>query len=419
MNALNIPAFGLLAALLLAGCEGDKVTGTMDESNQTASARILMPGGKLPAAGAVVQVWRPDDTTKIPVAQVITGADGSYSLPTINDGVYRLVARKASEQLVSMQDSIYTAGGHLQVQNDTLGKAGMATGYVKMVGDDNPGSVTIVVMGTDVLLNVDRDGKFQIDNLASGTYRLRLSTALLEYTTTQVSVKLDFSKAVVLDTIVMNYAGIPPVNRFVALFDSLSQRVKLLWSMPYLRGVRDVQIFREDKNQLYSPQLVGVSDSGVFWDDPRPSQATTWLYTAKIRQNDGAVGRAAWTAVAQPIWKDRWSGPTSVLSFASGTLCRDSVRWRVMAGDTICLVGQISMGIASRFQWSIEGGVGGLKTGVIVRSEDTGAVLRFKERVVVDSAASEIVGRLKFLGDSDAVWQDSLRVGANPEIITL
>ncbi len=311
MKSRSLASVGLTLLALGVGCNSSKdVAGTMDESNQTVSARILMPGGSAPAVGAVVQVWRPDDTTKTPVAQVVTGADGSYQLPKFPDGMYRLVARRSSDQLVAMRDSLYTSNGTLQVHSDTLNKAGVATGFVKMVGDDNPGSVTVEVMGTDVLVNVDRDGKFTFDNLSSGTYRLRLVTNLSDYTTTQVTVRLDFRKPVVLDTITMNFAGIPPVTGFRALYDSSSQRIKLQWDPPLIRGIRDVEIFRENKNLFASPDTVGISDSGAFWDSPHPTKPTTWLYTVKARRNDGNVGRSAWKTVFQPAWIQPWVEPT-------------------------------------------------------------------------------------------------------------
>jgi hypothetical protein len=78
-------------SLWLSSCDSQKVTGTMDETNASA-ARLLDTAGA-PAAGANLLVFKPLDSTRTPVAAGVTLADGSYSLPTVPDGMYQILAR--------------------------------------------------------------------------------------------------------------------------------------------------------------------------------------------------------------------------------------------------------------------------------------------------------------------------------------
>jgi hypothetical protein len=287
--------------MMLAGCDSGSSTstGTMDETNHAATAVVYSREG-MPVAQAIVQAFRRDDTTRTASATILTGQDGSYALPTLENGLYRVIARKGS--LVAVQDSVVAAGGKTTASSDTLEVAPTAEGTVKMVGDDNPASVLVQVQGTDVLANVDKNGKFSLGTLAAGTYTLRLSTTLDGYTVTARTVRIERDKVSKLDTIELNFTGVPPVTGFKASIDTMSGGVTLRWDLPDLKGVRDVLIRRVLKSSYDSAQVIGNSDSGTFKDRESVYFPTrqTWLYTAQIRMLDGRLGRVAYVTVNQP-----------------------------------------------------------------------------------------------------------------------
>jgi len=290
----------LLAPLaVLVGCDADKTTGTVDETNHAASAVVYSSEGK-PVPQALVQVFRREDTTRQATATVLTGDDGSYVLPTLENGLYRVIARKGTQ--VGVQDSVYAVSGKSTAKSDTIKDAPVASGVVKMVGDDNPASVLVQVLGTDVLVNVDSDGRFALSALGAGTYTLRLSTALEGYTVTAKQIRIARGQVTQLDTIAMNYSNVLPVASFRAVADSLSGEVVLRWDAPTQKGVRDVLISRVLKSSSDPAQVVGNSDSTAYHDKDFVGNPTalTWLYTAQVRMLDGRVGRVAYVTVVQP-----------------------------------------------------------------------------------------------------------------------
>lgn len=288
----------LLACLGLWGCDADKATATMDDTNQSATARIFSPDLE-PVANATVQVWRHEDTLRTPAAQTVTDSDGSFAVEPLPEGIYRVMAFK--DGLVAMQDSVPTIGGRLAPKDDTLGPPAIATGIVKMVGSDNPSTVTILVMGTDILFNVDKSGAFRLEGLATGTYRLRLSSTLDNYTTTAATAKVASGKTTDLGTIRMNFTGIPPVDSLKAEIDSASNDVVLSWKLPDVANVRFVRIYREPLDGSEKPVVAGYSNNGSFRDAIDNFDRTTkdWLYTARIHTMDGDSGYPAWINVAQ------------------------------------------------------------------------------------------------------------------------
>jgi len=312
--------------LWLASCDSQKVTGTMDETNASA-ARLLDTAGA-PAAGANLLVFHPLDSTRTPVAAGVTLADGSYSLPTVPDGMYQILARGAGR--VAVLDSVYTSQGKLLVRTDTLRDPGSIYGVVEMVGDDNPASVEVSVLGSDLLVaNVTSSGTFRLDNLGAGTWTIKFSTSLSGYTNTYATVRSTASTSVKMDTVVMNYIAIPPVANLKAAYDTTTGTVHLTWSVPSdVKGVRDVEIFRVNSADTGSPSPIGVSDSSGYLDPvypswpagPAPYTPTTWLYNVRIRTDDNSLGKVAYATVTA-------IDPAVIAPICSLTpLIRDSVR---------------------------------------------------------------------------------------------
>jgi hypothetical protein len=285
--------------LWLSSCDSQKVTGTMDETNAGA-ARLVDSTGR-PASGANLLVYVPSDTTGKVVTSGVTLGDGSYSLPSVQDGMYRIVARSSGS--VAVLDSVYTNQGKLLVRTDTLRQPGSLTGTVKMVGDDNPAAVEVSVLGSDLsVANVSRDGSFRLDDLGTGTWKLKFSTPLSGYSATYATVRTRAGVVVRMDTVTLSYYGIPPVTGLQGTYDSAKNRIRLTWSVPAgVPGVRTVQVFRTDMASSAAPQQVGMSENGVFVDSSLYAMYNgvplRWLYNLQIQTLDGSVGRVAYVVV--------------------------------------------------------------------------------------------------------------------------
>lgn len=393
----------LLGCLGLWGCDADKTTGTMDETNQSASARIFA-SDLSPAAGAVVQVWKGDDTLRTPVTQTVTENDGSFRIGSLPDGMYRIVARK--DGYVAMQDSVPTVAGRLASKNDTLGRPVVMKGRVRMTGSDNPATVTLLVMGTEILANVDKSGTFRVEGLAAGTYRLRLSTTLDEYTTTAAGVRLSGRDSCDVGTIRMNFTGIPPVDSLVARFDSATGNVRLTWSLPQVPDFRFARVYREPLDGSLKPSLVGYTTTGSYLDATpnHGPNAIEWLYTVRIHTMDGDSGYAAWTTVTQKVVKPVLARVyTSIIGYE---------RWyddSVTPGSTIdAQISAISSPKPPRsLSWSFQGRTGTLSADSFPAGADS-AIFRLHLRL--DSSRGDYPFVVRMVADDGQTVFDSLNV---------
>ena len=291
LSMLAVAASGLW----LFSCDQEKVTGTADETNASA-ARLLDTAGA-PVANANLLVFRPQDTTGTPVATGVTRIDGSYSLPTVTDGMYRMLARVSSGK-IAVQDSVYTSQGRLLVRTDTIRSPGSLSGVVKMVGDDNPQSVEVSVLGSDAsVVTVKADGTYLLEGLGAGTWKLRFSTSLAGYANTYVIVRSKATVGVKVDTVTLNYIGIPPVQNLTAIMDYPRNGLKLVWQVPSgTPPVRDFLVQSATGSQ--TPYDREVVDSSGFVDDFQNDYAPrTILYYVRIRTMEGALGRVAYLQV--------------------------------------------------------------------------------------------------------------------------
>ena len=296
MKRQYLSVFALAASgLWLASCDSQKVTGTVDETNASA-ARLLDTAGA-PVANANLLVFQPQDTTGKPVAAGLTLADGSYSLPSVADGMYRVVARVTTGK-TAVQDSVYTNQGKLQVRTDTVRSPGSVSGVVKMVGDDNPKSVEVSVLGSDAsVVTLNLDGTYRLDGLGAGTWKLKFSTSLPGYTNTYLVVQSKATIGVKVDTVALNYVGIPPVQNLTAIMDYPHNSLRLVWKLPAgAPPVRDFLI--QSATGSENPVDRGATDSSGFVDNFwRDYSARTILYYVKIRAMDGSLGRVAYLQV--------------------------------------------------------------------------------------------------------------------------
>ena len=169
-----------LALILFVRCT-QKIAGTTDETlggNKTAA--IYYAGGA-PAPGVTVKVFDVIDTSRVPVAQAVTDSAGHYALGQVAKGTYNIWAEQ--DTLVAVQDSVFISPNSNTIQHDTLHTSGSITAIIGMQPNDDPRSAYVQILGSDRFSrNIDADGFFTISGLATGSYSLRISTTLPNYT---------------------------------------------------------------------------------------------------------------------------------------------------------------------------------------------------------------------------------------------
>jgi hypothetical protein len=272
-------------SMMLADCSTD-TTGAEVKNERVC---LYMPDGKTPAAGAVVQLvpvaFIPGEASAI-LFSTITDGEGAYSVNGIPPGMYNVFARKDS--LASYNDSIYI-GNTMELRdatglrsatglrNDTLESSERIRLRVQLQPNHNPRSVIVQVLGSTISYeNVDSTGAFVLSDLASGDYRLRLTTTIGGYTPTFISLHLpagskehiDSAASPTTDTVILNlkiipvtssdsiiditgnpieliYTGIPVVTGLQASFDQVYSTITVTWDAARFQDFLDYVVYRE------------------------------------------------------------------------------------------------------------------------------------------------------------------------------
>ena len=214
-----------------------------------------------------VKAFDVNDTSRVPAAQAITDNTGHYALGQIAKGTYNIWAEQ--DTLVAVQDSVFISPTTNTIHQDTLQASGSLTAIVGMQPNDDPRSAYVQMTGSERFSrNINRDGAFTINGLATGSYSLRISTTLPNYTPSFFTVSAVSGKADTLkDTLQLVYTGIPVVTGLSAVYDTANGIVHLTWNSTSFRDFQDYLIFRDpcDSIQPSTMPINKLTDT-VFTD---------------------------------------------------------------------------------------------------------------------------------------------------------
>lgn len=318
---------GILLLPLLIACQDspDSSAGTNDETHTQAQAVLVLPDGQTPAAGATVTV-----TAREAVTATVVGQVDSAGVPVVAglaDGAYSVVVSKGS--LTYWADSLKASGGRLQwYGRDTLQAAATLSGTVTVEPQDDPSTVTVNVLGTEIWTNVAHDGTFTLSGIGTGVLRLRFQTTLSGYTTTYATTRLwKAGAADTMDSVHMIYTGIPVVVGLSVRNDSATGNLRLSWAKSGYGQLMNYVIYRDTAGSLAYSNSVFASTTDTMWRDTTASRrysTASWRYRVAVRTKTGNLG--SWfgsvTGTSVPPWlchldSLRW---TEVLRGAEGNL---------------------------------------------------------------------------------------------------
>ena len=245
----------LILLLFIVHCT-QRIAGTTDETVTGTRAAIYYANGT-PAPGVTVKAFDINDTSRVPAAQAITDNTGHYALGQIAKGTYNIWAEQ--DTLVAVQDSVFISPTTNTLHHDTLQASGSITAIIGMQPNDDPRSAYVQMTGSDRFSrNINTDGSFTINGLATGSYSLRISTTLPNYTPTFFTVSAVSGKADTLkDTLQLVYTGIPVVTGLSASYDTVNGVVHLSWNSTSFRDFQDYLIFRDPCDSI-QPSMVPI-----------------------------------------------------------------------------------------------------------------------------------------------------------------
>lgn len=223
------------------------------------------------------------------IDSTITDDTGAYNFDSLPAGVYNVLGRGGSR--LSYRRS-FTVPGRMAtvVPGDTLRDPGSIKGVVRLLPGDDSRTVFIIVMGTTVLtLPRDSTGNFELSGMAPGSYNVRLLSTLgykpLETVFTIVSGR----ETVLGDTIRLISTGIPAIGGMKIVYDSLLQKVTLVWNMPAEgRGIAGYNIYRRLPDSNMALLKENVSDT--MFVDSTVIQDLSYYYQVAAIDSQGTAG---------------------------------------------------------------------------------------------------------------------------------
>jgi hypothetical protein len=342
-------AAGFAASLsgCIVGGKEDKPLGS--EIENELGARIFLADGT-PAAGATVRVLpvdnRPAAAPKGSAAQGLafstrTDAQGRYRLDSLPKGEYNILSDK--DGAVAIQDSVFISGRQATLASDTLREPGTLIGFVRMQPLDDPRSVIVQALGTNTWANVDDSGRFELDGLAQGAYRLRLESDLTGYTPTFANAAARSGSADTLrPDVVLTYTGIPVVEGLSAAFDTVCGCAVLHWKPTRYSAFGEYLVMRKRAGDVASPVPIARTTDTVYSDPvyrysawPADPDHQDFEYRVAVVNRADQVGRTNGAVVAL-------AASPSLASTVLAIAPKEAHGGRISLHDSVTFVAQYS-----------------------------------------------------------------------------
>jgi len=225
-HTLALLALGMVAA----SCSDIMTAGGSDEID-TSVGRVAVDRTGHPVAHARVALVRSGDSTGKALA--VSAADSTGGIPTfrVPDGYYGLLLRDPGDTIGRFVDSLEVRAGALPSGRDTLLALGSVQGVVRLGSSHSPATVTLGLIGTDILANVRDDGSFRIDLVPGGVYTLGAFPSVEGYGPLYRRIQLrDGQTLRIPDTLFLPFAGLAAPGNLRALQDTATGDVRLTWS---------------------------------------------------------------------------------------------------------------------------------------------------------------------------------------------
>jgi len=311
----SLLALGTGVFLTLSACNNQilpPVAGGSDEID----TRMAVDRHGLPIAGARIALVRSGDSTNKPVALGMTAKDGTFPSFIVPDGYYSVVVRDPGDTLGKFTDSVHVINQRLANGRDTLLALGSVRGVVRVASVHSPTTVTIALLGTDILANVKSDGTFLVDLVPGSLYTLAAIPSLDGYRTLYKRIELKDGQNLTLpDTLEMPFQGLPAPSSLMIKQDSATGDVHLVWNRVHNPDLLDYEVVRVENGvttSVFHISDTSFTDSLYFsWNEmplfgPWPTRDIVYLVTSRsISGNpDSPSIEQAFTA-SPPSWTKR------------------------------------------------------------------------------------------------------------------
>lgn len=326
---------------ILSGCmsstvndpDSDKFAGGSDEID----TRIAVDRTGRPVVGARIALVRPKDSTGKLVAVSATGKDGSFPSFVVPDGFYSVVLRDSSESMGKYLDSVIVKNQKLPSGRDTLLALGSIRGVVRVSSGHSPTTVSMGLVGTDILATVKSDGTFLIELVPGGLYTLGAFPSMDGYGPLYKRMQLNDGQNLTLpDTLVMPFTGLPSPGALRVMHDTGTGNVRVSWNRVDHPDLLGYVLERVESGFVttsrYLTDTSWTDSLGASWEampllGPWPSREMAYRVRSRSLSGSPDSKSAALAITANaPLWTKRMDS-VNVIMLTNSVTGVTSLRW--------------------------------------------------------------------------------------------
>jgi hypothetical protein len=275
--------FAAASAIILA-CVSPNGNGGTDTGNARVTGIVYNADGSRAGGAAISFIPASQDPTSSggnPLFAATTDDTGGYRFDSLPADTYNALG--SGQGNYSFIGAIKIGAARISVPACTLLAPGSVSGVIRLQPGDDPRTVLLLFIGTSIwAVPTDLSGNFSVQNLAQGTYRVRILTTLNRY----IPMDTSFTIRSGVDTVLPKplqlsvlYSIIPVPFGLQATYDTLHQTVSLSWNRINSPAVPGYCIYRKnvDLNTILAP-LTTTLITDTFYRDTTCASGYTFEY---------------------------------------------------------------------------------------------------------------------------------------------
>lgn len=243
------------------------------------------------------------------IKEVITNSDGKFKVPSLPPDSYNVFIMKKEGNLAfsANQYPVYISSDTNTVQDDTLYNSGKMIGYIKVHPLHRAilSGMLVEVKGISFETTPDSSGRFEIDDVPkNSSFRIKITPPWESgYNPKVLTITNDSSNVYWIDTIFLDYTGIPVIDSLSVSYDTFNGVAKLNWEKSHYDNILEYVIIREQIEKTNGPVVSFLDDTipsfndTLFSSSPKSWQHSlfdtssyTYRYSVVIKNNSLITG---------------------------------------------------------------------------------------------------------------------------------
>lgn len=286
--------------MIMTGCQLEQTVTPADISQNNITGKLCDQSGA-PVKNATVYLVEEEYSTlsdnSYTIDSTISDGSGLFGFQVTSNGKYNLLA-KSNDRYAFWQSITISTTSRMELPAEKMFVGGSVEGTVQLQSLNNHSSAIILFPGTNIYAApLDSTGKFQVQKLAQGSYKVRLLSMVGGFEVKDTTVTVVSGTTTIIPTVLVPQKKTPKIDNFNVAYDPLMMEATLSWTCNDTGMVDSFKIYCNRHKNILPVKTVNNNCFSVTFDLLSESP-DSFTYQISALRKDGWEETAV---IADPI----------------------------------------------------------------------------------------------------------------------